>query len=83
LAAQAWPQLPQLVVLDWRLTHWPLHWVVPGPHLQAPPWHAPPPVQPMPQPPQLFGSIWTSTHDEPQRVRLVEQAPWQMPALQT
>src|SRR5438552_17762494 len=66
LGAQAWPQLPQLAVDDWRLAQpvaqqaspveqiWPLH-------VHAPFWQVRPPAQALPQAPQLALSEVRST----------------------
>jgi len=76
-AAQALPQAPQFVVDDWVLTHTPLHSTCagvppPGPPVagaqpQRPLRQVAPPVQAMPQPPQLAASVVTFTQALPQR----------------
>jgi hypothetical protein len=52
-AVQALPQRPQLVLLVWRFTHWPLQSVWPVGQAQAPMTQVDPPPHATPQRPQF------------------------------
>jgi hypothetical protein len=68
MAAQLFPQVPQLAGFDATLTHWPLHSVWPGGHRHAPLMHCSPPKQALPHAPQLLPSLVRSTHAPRQSV---------------
>jgi len=52
---------PQLLGSAVKSTHWPLQLLNPAGHWHLPAAHAWPPVQALPQPPQLNGSVFSLT----------------------
>lgn len=67
-APQAMPQPPQLLALDWVLTHWLLQRVVLPVHWHSPPTQLLPAPQLLPHAPQLLGSNCVSVHNPLHRV---------------
>jgi hypothetical protein len=80
---------PQCCGSDVKSTHFDPHWVVPGKHGSWQPdgVHTVPPVQTVPQAPQLLGSLVVSVQNIPrslaQVVRLGPQSATQVPLAQT
>jgi hypothetical protein len=58
----------------------PLQSCMPLGHAQAPLWQVLPPVHVLPQPPQLLLSVCVSTHALPQRLRLPQLVPHDVPS---
>jgi hypothetical protein len=82
---QALPQAPQLVKLEARSTHWPLHTAGRSPWVQVQPplTHCVPPVQARPQAPQFMLLVLVSTQAPLQLVVPAAHARWQTAAEQT